>query len=120
MNRIDFVREYCLSLKGVTEDFPFDETTLCFRVGSKIFAIMGIDKKPVSVNLKCEPEKALELREEYDYIIPGFHMNKKHWNTVIAESEISDDLLQELIDESYKLIFDKLPKKLKMQINQDI
>ena len=82
MNIEDF-RDYCLSKKGVTEAFPFDESTLVFKVLGKMFALTGLNRKPAAVNLKCDPERAMELREEYDgIIIPGYHMSKKHWNTI--------------------------------------
>jgi predicted DNA-binding protein (MmcQ/YjbR family) len=117
MNKSEFIREVCLSMKGATEDMPFDETTLCFRVGGKIFAITDIEDKPVEVNLKCEPEKAIELREKYDYIKPGWHMNKKHWNTVTIDEHSDYELIVNLVKDSYNLIFDKLPKKEKIKIS---
>ena len=80
---IEAFRECCLSKKGTTEEFPFDETTLVFKVMGKMFAATGLDREEFSVNLKCEPAYAIELREEYEDVRPGFHMNKKHWNTVI-------------------------------------
>lgn len=116
MNKLEHIRNLCLSMKGATEDMPFDETTLCFRVGGKIFAITDIEDRPVKVNLKCDPEKAIELRELYEYITPGWHMNKKHWNTVNLESGITDELTRELVIESYDLIFKKLPLKEKKKI----
>ena len=116
MNTFDKIRDFCLSMPSVTEDMPFDETTLCFRVGGKIFAITDIEDRPITVNLKCDPEKAVELREKHDFIKPGWHMNKKHWNTVNLESEISEELFRELVTHSYDLIFSKLPKKIKDKI----
>jgi len=115
---IEFCRDYCLSKKGVTEDFPFDETTLCFRVGGKIFALTDTMSLPFQVNLKCLPEKAIELRERYNSIIPGWHMNKKHWNTIVCNSEIDIDLelFKELIDDSYSLVFNSLKKDIKNEI----
>ncbi|ERM84388.1 hypothetical protein P872_15190 [Rhodonellum psychrophilum GCM71 = DSM 17998] len=106
---ITFFREYCLSKKGVTEDTPFDKNTLCFKVGGKIFAIIDIELFE-SVNLKCDPEWAIELRERYDGIVSGFHMNKKHWNTVFFGRDVADKMILELVDHSYALIFDNLPK----------
>lgn len=106
---IEELREYCISKKGVTESFPFDEVTLVFKVGNKMFALTNLDGEP-SINLKCDPERAIELREQYPSIIPGYHMNKIHWNTVFMDGSISDKLLKELIDHSYKLILDSLPK----------
>ena len=109
---ITFFREYCLSKPGTSEDTPFDENTLCFKVGGKIFAIIDIELFE-SVNLKCDPEKAVELREQYSGIVPGYHMNKKHWNTVMFDGSVSDKLILELVDHSYDLIFNSLPKKIK-------
>lgn len=111
---IDEFRTYCLSKKYVAEHFPFDETTLVFKVFDKMFALTGIDRKPFQVNLKCDPEKAIELREQYDgTIIPGYHMSKKHWNTVICNDSFPDDFLKEMIDHSYDLIVKNLPKKVR-------
>lgn len=109
---IETLREYCLSKKAVTEDFPFGETTLVFRVKGKIFLLVALDADPLQFNAKCDPEKAIELREEYNAIKPGYHMNKKHWNTVVIDGSISTKLLKEIIDDSYALIVNSLPKKL--------
>lgn len=115
---IEEFRDYCLSKKGVTESFPFDEVTLVFKVMGKIFSICPLEQLPSQVNLKCDPERAVELREEYDGIImPGYHMNKIHWNTVEIENNIPNGILIELIDHSYDLIVKKLPKKLKEELN---
>jgi predicted DNA-binding protein (MmcQ/YjbR family) len=108
-------REYCLSKPGVTEDTPFDETTLCFRVGGKIFAITDIDSFE-SVNLKCDPERAVELRELHSGILPGYHMNKKHWNTVLCDGSVPQYLILELTDHSYQLILGSLPKKVQVNL----
>ncbi len=110
------LREYCLAKKGTTEDYPFDETTLCLRVGGKIFAITDVVKLPFTVNLKCDPERAIELRERYSNIIPGYHMNKKLWNTVEPGGEVDDELMRQLIDHSYELIFASLKKKQRDEI----
>ena len=110
---IEQFREYCISKNGVTEEFPFDETTLVFKVLGKMFALAGLEHHPPTVNLKCNPERAIALREEYDgRIISGFHMNKKHWNTIEILS-IPQDLLKELIDHSYDLVVMGMPKKLR-------
>jgi len=108
---IESFRTYCLSKKGVTESFPFDESTLVFKVGGKMFALTDLDTPELKVNLKCDPEKAISLREQYPEIIPGFHMNKKHWNTVQFNSNIGVKLFKELIDHSYDLVIQSLPKK---------
>lgn len=108
---IEEVHEYCLSLKGAIECFPFDNTTLVFKVGNKMFALLNLDGRN-TMNLKCNPEKAIELREKHTGIIPGFHMNKTHWNTIFFE-EISSKLLSELITHSYELVVNSLSKKEK-------
>lgn len=106
---IEELREYCLSKRGVTEHFPFDEVTLVFKVGDKMFALTNLDGEP-TVNLKCDPERAIELREHYSSIIPGYHMNKLHWNTVMMDGLVPDKLIFELVDHSYNLVFESLPK----------
>jgi predicted DNA-binding protein (MmcQ/YjbR family) len=111
--------EYCLSKKGVTEHFPFDEETLVFKVGGKMFALSSLnewEKGNPSVNLKCNPEYAEELRAEYEDIKPGWHMSKIHWNTVEINREVSDSLINELIDHSYELVFKSLTKKMQLEI----
>jgi predicted DNA-binding protein (MmcQ/YjbR family) len=113
---ITFFREYCLSKPGATEDTPFGADTLCFKVANKIFALVDIELFE-SVNLKCDPERATELREQYEGIIPGYHMNKKHWNTVMFNGTVPDPLILELVDHSYELIFQSLPKKLQEDIS---
>lgn len=112
---IESLREYCLSLKGVTEGFPFDEETLVFKVGGKMFALTSLGG-PLSVNLKCDPEKAIELRENFPQVVPGYHMNKKHWNTVNIDDSIPDALIQEWIDDSYGLVVASLPRKIRAEI----
>lgn len=106
---------YCLQKKGVSEHFPFDEQTLVFKVGTKIFALTDVNSFR-SINLKCNPEKAIELREEYAAVQPGYHMNKKHWNTIILFSDLDDQLIKELIDHSYNLVLNSLPKKMRDEI----
>src|SRR5256885_3406640 len=108
---IETLREYCLSKKAVTEDFPFGESTFVFRVKNKIFLLVSLDANPLQFNAKCEPGKAIELREQYDSIQPGYHMNKKHWNTVVINGSIPSALIKEMIDDSYNLIVESLPKK---------
>ena len=113
--------EYCLSKKGVTEHFPFDEDTLVFKVGGKMFSLSSLsqwEKGDPSINLKCDPEKALELRAEYDGIEPGYHMSKVHWNTIAVNSDVPARLLRELIDHSYELVFKSLTKKLQAEITE--
>lgn len=102
---IETIREHALQLPGVTEGFPFGEDTLVFKVKGKIFLLAGLDSSPLSFNVKCDPEKALELREEYPgHVLPGYHMNKKHWNTVIAGGRLNRKILLSMIDDSYKLV----------------
>ncbi len=111
MNIEDF-REYCLSKKGVTEECPFGPETLVFKVMGKMFALTGIEHF-ASINLKCDPEEAALLREQYDAVQPGYHMNKKHWNTVLMDGSIPLKLLYSWIDHSYTLVVDSLTKKQK-------
>lgn len=106
------IRNFCLSKTGVEETFPFDKTTLVFKVFGKMFALMDVDDF-TGINLKCDPEKAIELREGYIGIVPGYHMNKKHWNTVEVNSDVDLPLLFELINHSYNLVFSSLPQKVR-------
>ena len=108
---IEDFQQYCLSKKGVEETFPFDEVTLVFKVMGKMFALTSLKEEVFRVNLKCDPEKSMELRETYSAIIPGWHMNKKHWNTVYFEDGLEESLLIELIDHSYDLVVKGLKKK---------
>ena len=110
---IEFLRTYCLSKPAVTEDFPFDEETLVFKVCGKIFLLTDIHSHPVSANLKCEPEYAVELRDRYHCIRPGYHMNKVHWNTVTFDDEMTHREYLDLIDHSYNQVVKGLPKKLR-------
>lgn len=116
MNIEDY-RAYCLDKKSVTEHFPFDEDVLVFKVGGKIFALTSLaqwEKGEAFVNLKCDPDDAEELRAQYESIQPGYHMHKKLWNSVyIHTGELSVKLINELIDQSYDLVFQSLPKKLR-------
>lgn len=109
---IEKLREYCISKKGVTEEFPFGEDTLVFKVAGKMFALTGLDGD-LSINLKCDPELAIELRERYPAVQPGYHMNKTHWNTVFIDGSVSDKLVCEWIDHSYDIVVSKLPKKMR-------
>lgn len=114
MNIEDF-REYCMNKPGVTEEFPFDETTLVFKVMGKMFALTNLDGD-WSLALKCNPEKAIELREQYPAIQPGYHMNKTHWNTIQMDGSLSTSLILSLVDHSYLLVADKLPARLKKEL----
>lgn len=110
---IEDVREYCLSVKGAEECFPFDETTIVFKVMGKMFAYMGLERRDEGfmLNLKCDPEKAVELREKYECVIPGYHSNKKYWNSVFIEQNMPDDELKYWITHSVEEVIKKLPKK---------
>ena len=110
MLNIEQIREHCLCKKGVTEDFPFDEETLVFKVAGKIFLLASLEAIPLQINLKCDPEKAVELREEYDSVQPGYHMNKKHWNTIIIDGTIPARIMLNWINDSYSLVIAGLPK----------
>jgi len=115
---IEKFREYCLAKKGVTESFPFDSDTLVFKVMDKMFALLSLEKIPVTANLKCDPERAILLREEYETaIFEGYHMSKIHWNTVELQS-IPQKLLIELIEHSYELVVGKLTKKVKEELSK--
>jgi predicted DNA-binding protein (MmcQ/YjbR family) len=103
-------REYCLSKPGAAEEMPFGEDVLVFKVGGKMFALASLHGVPATANLKCDPDRALELRDRYEQVRPGYHMNKKHWNTVEIESGIQTAELHEMIDHSYELVTKSLPK----------
>ena len=112
---IEEYRNFCLALPGVTEGFPFGPETIVFKVMNKMFALSNIETYDF-VNLKCDPERAIMLREEYDGISPGWHMNKVHWNSVKTSADVDDELLKELIRHSYELIVESLPKKRKEEL----
>lgn len=114
---IEVFREYCLLKKGVTEETPFGPDTLVFKVMGKMFALTGLDSEHFNVNLKCDPEKAIQLREEFSYVIPGYHMNKKYWNTVDFE-RANLQQKKDWIDHSYDLVVSGLPKKQQESLNQ--
>ena len=108
---IEEIREYCLDKPGVTEGLPFNDTALVFKVMGKMFALTDVDAFE-SINLKCDPELAVELRERHEEVLPGYHMNKKHWNTIRTDGTLSDHLLMGWIDHSYDLVVKNLPKNL--------
>lgn len=116
---IETLREYCLLKKAVSEDFPFGETTLVFRVKEKIFLLAALDAAPLQFNAKADPEKAIQLREEYSAVKPGFHMNKKHWNTVVIDGSIPARVIKEMIDDSYELVVRSLPKRSREALLQN-
>ncbi|MDG1296830.1 MAG: MmcQ/YjbR family DNA-binding protein [Saprospiraceae bacterium] len=111
---IEFFRAYCLNKVGTTEEFPFDDKTLVFKVMDKVYALCRLESDPMQVNLKCDPDRAEDLRDSYTSVIPGYHMNKKHWNTLVMDGDIPFGLFKELIDHSYELVCNKLSKKTKL------
>lgn len=113
---LEDVRKYCLSKKGVEEDFPFDDKTLVFKVGSKMFLLTNIKASKFSISLKCDPILAVALREEFDTIKPGYHLNKKHWNTIEIDGSIPENKIYSFIDLSYELVFKGLKKAEKENI----
>lgn len=119
---IEEVREYCLSIKGASECMPFDDTVLVYKVMDKMFACMSLDAREegFSVALKCDPEKAMQLREHYEGIYPGYHFNKKYWNSIYLESDVPDELIKELIHHSVDEVIKKLPKKKQEEYKQSV
>jgi predicted DNA-binding protein (MmcQ/YjbR family) len=109
----DTIRKYCLDKEQVTEGFPFGEEALVFKVGGKIFLIAALDSSPFQFNVKCDPELAQEYRENYPAVIPAWHMNKKHWNTLIMDGTIPAKLVKTMIDDSYRLVLASLPAKIR-------
>lgn len=114
---LETIRSYCLRKKGVTEDFPFDEETLVFKVLGKMFLLTNINDAEISVNLKCNPELAIELREKYESVQAGYHMNKKMWNTVAYTGEFPEKEFLQMIDHSYDEVVKGLTKKLQQELN---
>ena len=110
---VEDIRDYALSLPETEEGMPFGETVVVFRTAGKIFLLLSLNDEPLQFNVKCDPDRALELRESYDAIIPGFHMNKKHWNTLLLSGDLKLSLIKELIDHSYNLVVAGLTKKQK-------
>jgi predicted DNA-binding protein (MmcQ/YjbR family) len=113
---VEELRDYCLGLKGATEDFPFGEFNLVLKVQGKMFGLIPLDNPETQIVLKCDPERAIQLREEYEAITPAWHFNKKHWNSVRIDPSISRTLLCELINHSYELVVAGLPKKLREEL----
>ena len=116
MMHIESFRTYCLNKANVSESFPFDDQVLVFKVAGKIFALANIESFN-SFNVKCDPEKAVELREGYTAVEAGYHMSKKHWNTVFVDRDATEQELKEWIDHSYELVYNGLPKKIKTELN---
>jgi predicted DNA-binding protein (MmcQ/YjbR family) len=114
---LEKVRLQCLSKLGASESFPFDNQTLVFKVGGKIFALLDVEQTE-SINLKCEPEKAIELRERFISVMPGYHMNKKHWITISLTSGIPPSVILDCINQSYDLVYNSLTKKQRTQLEE--
>ena len=113
---IESLRDYCLTKKGSSESFPFDETTLVFKVMGKMFALTDLESETLTVNLKCNPDDAINLREEYPAVRPGYHMNKNHWNTVYVDGSVTDEMIFQWIDVSYNLVKKSLSRKLQQEL----
>jgi predicted DNA-binding protein (MmcQ/YjbR family) len=113
---IEQLRDYCLSKKGAEETLPFGPETLVYKAGGKMFLLVGLNDEDLRFNVKCDPDKAIELREQFPCVLPGYHMNKKHWNTIVVDGSVPAKQLKEWIDDSYNLIVDSLPKKLRDEL----
>ncbi|MGV9252554.1 MmcQ/YjbR family DNA-binding protein [Streptomyces sp. NPDC003697] len=113
------LRALCLSFGAAVEDFPFDAQTSAFKVGGRLFALTNLGARPLKVNLKCDPEDAVRLRAEYEeLIVPGWHMNKRHWNTVTVDGTLPDRLVRELVEDSYDLVVAKLPRAERLRLDR--
>jgi predicted DNA-binding protein (MmcQ/YjbR family) len=110
------LRRWCLAQAGAIEDFPFGPEHSVFKVGGKMFALSTLDRTPLEVSVKCEPELAIQLRDSYDAIRPGYHLNKRHWNTITLDGSLSDQLARDLIEDSYDLVASALPKRTREQL----
>jgi predicted DNA-binding protein (MmcQ/YjbR family) len=108
---VEEIREYAISKPDVEESFPFGQETLVFKIAGKVFLLMGLENDPLQFNVKCDPERAIELRDEYECILPGYHMNKKHWNSVIIDGTLTNKKIKEQIDHSYDLVKPKLKRR---------
>ncbi|HOG20067.1 MAG TPA: MmcQ/YjbR family DNA-binding protein [Salinivirgaceae bacterium] len=116
---VETIHEYCIQKPFTTEEFPFDDVTLIFKVGGKMFAMIPLDEPRLVISLKCSPERSVELREKYDSIQPAYHMNKRHWNMIFIDGSVPKKLIVELIDHSYDLVFNKLPRKKQSELKND-
>ncbi len=115
---IEQLRDYCLLKQGVEETLPFGPDTLVYKAAGKMFLLAGLNDETLRFNVKCDPDKAIELREQFPCVLPGYHMNKKHWNTIVVDGSVSAKQLKEWIDNSYSLIIDSLPKKLRDELKK--
>ena len=113
---VESLRTYCLEKMGTEESQPFGPETLVYKVGGKIFLFLSLDAVPLQFNAKCDPDTAIELRERHDCVQPGYHMNKKHWNTIIVDGTVSNKILLSWIDDSYNLVYESLPKRIKAEL----
>ena len=113
---VESFREYCLSKPAATESTPFGPDNIVFKVEGKMFALLALDELPTAVNLKCDPDLALELRDRYEQVQPGYHMNKKHWNTVVLDGVIPEREIRKMIDDSYDLVVQSLPKTKRVKL----
>lgn len=111
------LHNYLNSKPGAVVDFPFDQVTLVFKVGGKMFALITLNEQPLRMNLKCDPDKAQALRDCFTSILPGFHMNKRHWNTLVLDGSLAEELVLSLIDDSYALVLKGLPKTVRQSIS---
>lgn len=116
LRRPDALRARCGKLAGAVEDFPFGPETAVWKVGGKMFAILPIEGDPASISLKCDPEEALALRQQFASVTAGYHLNKRHWNTVVVDGEVPDDEVTEMIGESYRLVVSSLPKRVRQSL----
>ncbi len=108
---IESIREYALGKPSVTEGFPFGDSVIVYKVNEKMFLLLSLDTQPLQFNVKCDPEKAIELREEYpEVVLPGYHMNKKHWNTIVVNGILNNKQLLQMVDDSYELVRNKKKK----------
>ena len=110
------LRAWCLKQNGASEDFPFTPEHSVFKVAGKMFALSALDRTPLEVNLKCEPELAVNLRNSYPAIRPGYHMNKRHWNTITLDGSLSDEFIRDLVEDSYDLVVSGLPKRVQAEL----
>ena len=113
---IESLRDYCLSKPAAQETLPFGPDTLVYKVGGKIFLICSLNSETLRFSVKCDPEKVIELRERYDCVQPGYHLNKKHWNTIMVDGTVSNSMMKEWINDSYDLIVESLPAKARAQL----
>ena len=118
MITLETIRKYCSQKKGVTEDFPFDDVTMVIKVGSKMFLLVNITRRPLHMNLKCDPLVAEGLRDRYKSVLPGYHMNKRHWNTIILDGTVPDNVICSMIDDSYDLVYSGLKKSEREKIGK--